>query len=792
MARRPATCSASLISLLAAGGLVVGGVARRRARGRGRRPVVDVRRPGAERAEVVRRGPAAHPPRGATGRPSTPRRGAPRDGHVHDDPTTKNAISRSGEAAAAPDRTTPAQRAASRARVAAQRTQREPRLAGVPLREQASQRSRRACTPWPGGCYSPRRRAGSRSRRPASAPTSSTRPTARSSPRRGPRREPRDRAVTARGLDGARRPAAGRFTFTLADGRCAPAVRTAGFATGRGRRPSRCVVRPGCTAFPEVEHQRERPPVRRRLVVPGGPRLRRPARARADPRVPRRPGDLRPAVPPLRRTAALVDCPDHRLADGSRRGARGRARRQTRPPATTRSAGRPSPTGPTRTRSPTSRSTTSGSSARGAPACASTPACSSRTRPLHGLPAEEELVRRQRLVRLQAKGMREMQDYIDAQYGGPGGAGTASSPTRSRPEGDQRRASSRWSWASRTSVPLGCNVQLGAAHLHRGSRSTRELAEMTKLGVSQMELDQQVRQRASPAWPATAATTGTIDQQRQLPEHRPLLGACRPAHAAPRTSTTTAGHLTATPAEPPRAGRDLRRDRQLFGARRQPCPCTRPARTATSSGLSPLGEHLDQRDDRQGDHLRPRPHERQARNAGARHLEARAATPASCRATRGRTPDAYPRIYKLGGFIAPYAGDSTGFVRSGAEHLRVGRHPLLLRLRLRRRHQRLRREGRPARRRRGEPGDLPVQGPRRRHGSTGSSAVRVYDVNTDGVAHYGLYPDWIEDLEHVARCRRAGARGRHGARPRGVPADLGARVGPGSRLVPQPGTAGRP
>ena len=29
------------------------------------------------------------------------------------------------------------------------------------------------------------------------------------------------------------------------------------------------------------------------------------------------------------------------------------------------------------------------------------------------------------------------------------------------------------------------------------------------------------------------------------------------------------------------------------------------------------------------------------------------------------------------------------------------------------------------------------------------SGTRVYDVNTDGVDHYGLYPDWIEDLRKV-------------------------------------------
>ena len=29
------------------------------------------------------------------------------------------------------------------------------------------------------------------------------------------------------------------------------------------------------------------------------------------------------------------------------------------------------------------------------------------------------------------------------------------------------------------------------------------------------------------------------------------------------------------------------------------------------------------------------------------------------------------------------------------------------------------------------------------------SGTRVYDINTDGVDHYGLYPDWIEDMRRV-------------------------------------------
>ena len=67
------------------------------------------------------------------------------------------------------------------------------------------------------------------------------------------------------------------------------------------------------------------------------------------------------------------------------------------------------------------------------------------------------------------------------------------------------------------------------------------------------------------------------------------------------------------------------------------------------------------------------------------------------------TPDAYPRIYRLGGFVAPYAGDSTGFVEKWRQHLGWTDRALLLRLRVRLRHERLRRPGRPARRRRGQP-----------------------------------------------------------------------------------------
>ena len=35
-----------------------------------------------------------------------------------------------------------------------------------------------------------------------------------------------------------------------------------------------------------------------------------------------------------------------------------------------------------------------------------------------------------------------------------------------------------------------------------------------------------------------------------------------------------------------------------------------------------------------------------------------------------------------------------------------------------------------------------------------TAGQRAWDINIDGVAQYGLYPDWIEDLRKVAGARR--------------------------------------
>ena len=114
------------------------------------------------------------------------------------------------------------------------------------------------------------------------------------------------------------------------------------------------------------------------------------------------------------------------------------------------------------------------------------------------------------------------------------------------------------------------------------------------------------------------------------------------------------------------------------------------------------------------------------------------------------TEDAYPRIYRLGGFIAPYAGDSTGFVEKWRAHLGWADPRYYFGIGYGADINGLGAQGDP----RGADVPNPVTYP-----FTGLGGVtvhkqhagqRVYDINADGVAQYGLYPDWIQDLREVA------------------------------------------
>jgi hypothetical protein len=117
------------------------------------------------------------------------------------------------------------------------------------------------------------------------------------------------------------------------------------------------------------------------------------------------------------------------------------------------------------------------------------------------------------------------------------------------------------------------------------------------------------------------------------------------------------------------------------------------------------------------------------------------------------TPNTLPRLYKLGGVITPYAGSSEGFYHQwthldalrdefgrnyygvgwGADMNGFGAQGLA----------------------RGADAPNPVTYPFESFDGEVTldkqiSGQRTFDINTDGVAHYGLYPDWLQDVKNVA------------------------------------------
>ena len=110
-----------------------------------------------------------------------------------------------------------------------------------------------------------------------------------------------------------------------------------------------------------------------------------------------------------------------------------------------------------------------------------------------------------------------------------------------------------------------------------------------------------------------------------------------------------------------------------------------------------------------------------------------------------------PRIYDLGGVVTPYAGSSTGFAKEWAEVRKLRNSNYFFGFGYGADMNGFGSQGAP----RGADAKNPVTYPFKSFdgGVTFDkqrSGERVFDINVDGVAHYGLYPDWLEDLRKLA------------------------------------------
>jgi hypothetical protein len=359
-------------------------------------------------------------------------------------------------------------------------------------------------------------------------------------------------------------------------------------------------------------------------------------------------------------------------------------------------------------------------------------------------------------IRLQASDMYQMQDYIDAQFGGPG-------------KGFYRIVRNPWQarkvinagkmaviMGIETSVPFGCTFKAepgGDVPACDVDDISRQVDEVKKLGVRQMELvnkfDNALSGIAGDEGEVGAAVnsanfleTGTFwDMQHCDPDipgahdHNQL--------AAPDISAGQQDALFGAVAE-------------LFGPLNLPAaPVYPPPDHCNSRGLTTLGEYTIRKLAREHIIFDPDHMSVKARTAALDQIDD-LGYHGVVSSHSWSTPDAYPRIYEEGGFITPYAGDSTGFVEKWKAHVGWADPRYYWGIGYGADMNGLGAQGDP----RGADVPNPVTYP-----FTGLGGVtverqhageRVYDINVDGVAQYGLYPDWIQDLTEVAESEQKG------------------------------------
>jgi microsomal dipeptidase-like Zn-dependent dipeptidase len=348
-------------------------------------------------------------------------------------------------------------------------------------------------------------------------------------------------------------------------------------------------------------------------------------------------------------------------------------------------------------------------------------------------------------VRLQVRRTRELQDYIDAQHGGPGKGWfrIVTDPF------EARRVVNAGKLAVVMGIevmkPFGCGVyneepQCTAEDIDRG------LDEVHRLGIRSMELAVKF-DNALAGVAGDEGTTGVLvnnGNKLETGKYWQMQTCMGPPDEADKEQPTPVPHnhdsliangfATLLP----------------LGA----APVYPPGPQCNARGLTRLGEHALRGLMARGMIFDPDHMSVLARKQAMSVLESER-YPGVISSHSWSTPDAARRILRLGGVVTPFAQSapktrsSSGFV-SAWRTVRAMRTPgRLFGIGWGADQNGLGPQGGPRN------GPNPVRYPFKSFDGKVTldrqrSGQRVFDVNKDGVAHYGLYPDWVEDLRNIA------------------------------------------
>jgi len=347
-------------------------------------------------------------------------------------------------------------------------------------------------------------------------------------------------------------------------------------------------------------------------------------------------------------------------------------------------------------------------------------------------------------IRLQAHDMYKMQDYIDAQFGGPGKGfyRIVTDPFQARKVINAGKMAVVM--GIETSVPFGCSVKLDVPTCSI-SDIDRQLDEVRKLGVRQMELVN----KFDNALAGVAGDTGEVGTLVNAANFLETGSFWDMRHCEPADGESHDKDQVATP------GINAEQQDALFGAIAQlglpgiALPLYPPPDHCNSRGLTTLGEHTIKALAQRHMIFDPDHMSVKARSSALDTVDA-LGYHGVVSSHSWATPDAYPRIYQEGGFITPYAGDSTGFVDKWRRHVGWADPRYYWGIGYGADMNGLGAQGDPRGAAVTNPVTYPFKGIEGATIRRQTAGLRTWDINTDGVAQYGLYPDWIQDLAKVA------------------------------------------
>jgi len=340
-------------------------------------------------------------------------------------------------------------------------------------------------------------------------------------------------------------------------------------------------------------------------------------------------------------------------------------------------------------------------------------------------------------VRLQNRRIHELQDYIDAQNGGPGKGWfrIVHSPFEARRVINQGKLAVVQ--GIEVSKLFDCGVYNDQAEC-TADQIDRRLDEVHAMGVRDMELVNKFDNALAGVAGDNGTTGAVVNNGNKIETGKYWQMEHCDGHSHDRSQPTAPGVDRDA-----LAGNIL----QAFGGSGTAPTYAAPPH-CNRRGLTELGAHLVRRMIQKGmivdpDHLSVR-----ARQQVLDIVE-KARYSGIVSSHSWSTPDSIPRIYRAGGFVTPYAGTSKDFVGTWREE-QVLRDPRFYSgVGWGADMNGFGAQGGPRN------GPNPVTYPFKSFDGAVTldkqrSGQRVYDINVDGVAHYGLYPDWVEDLRKQA------------------------------------------